>query len=115
MTKHWISYLLTALIACQSVLAFADSHETQTIFPVIEFDQANIVQNEKKVNEIDAKSSAQLVNIDHCDHCGFCHHGQLAPSLMSFSSSPNTHLFKTQYTDAVPSDPLFSFYRPPKV
>ncbi len=119
MTKHWISYLLIALIACQSVLAFADNHETRTTFPATPFasdyDQTDIVQSELQVNDIDAKNSAQLVNIDNCDHCGFCHHGQLVHSLVSFSSSPNTPLFKTQYTDAIPNGPLFSFYRPPQV
>lgn len=114
MTKHWISYLLIALIACQSVLAYAESHETRTTFPTVEFDQTDIVQIEIKINKIDAENSAQLVKIDNCDHCGFCHHGQLVPSLVSLSSSPNTPLFKTQYTDAVPNGLLFSFYRPPK-
>jgi hypothetical protein len=111
--------LLIALIACQSVLAFADNHETRTTFPATPFasdyDQTDIVQSELQVNDIDAKNSAQLVNIDNCDHCGFCHHGQLVPSILSFSSSTNTPLLKTQYTDVVPSSPLFSFYRPPKV
>lgn len=115
MTKHWISYLLIALIACQSVLAFAGSHETQTTPPTVELDQADIVQSELQDNQLDDKNSAQLVNIDSCDHCGFCHHGQLVPSILSFSSSTNTPLLKTQHTDVVPSSPLFSFYRPPKV
>ena len=115
MTKHWISYLLIALIACQSVLAFADSHETRTTLPVIEFYQADNVQSELQTDEIAPKNSVQLVNVDNCDHCGFCHHGQLVPSLASFSSSSNTPLFATQYTDTVPNSPLFSFYRPPKV
>jgi hypothetical protein len=107
--------LLIALIACQSVLAFADSHEKQISFPAIEFDQANIVQSEINANAINGQDTTQKVNIDNCDHCGFCHHGQLVPSLVSFSSSPNTPLFKTQYTDAAPNSPLFFFYRPPKV
>ena len=115
MTKHWTSYLLIALIACQSVLAFADSHDTRTTFPAIEFDQTDIVQSESQVNEIDERYPTQVVNIDNCDHCGFCHHGQLVHSLVSSSSSPNPPLFKTQYTDAIPNGPLFSFYRPPQV
>tara|TARA_R110001592_G_scaffold326841_1_gene607814 strand:+ start:13281 stop:13628 length:348 start_codon:yes stop_codon:yes gene_type:complete len=112
--KHWLSYLLVALIACQSVLAMADSHEARTTFPAIEFDQADIVQSELQVNEIDTKNSAQLINIDNCDHCGFCHHGQPVPSLLSFSFSPNTALLKTQYNNVAPSGHLFFLYRPPK-
>lgn len=114
-TKHWISYLLIALTACQSVLAFADSHETQIIFPAIEFDQADIAQSDIKDNEINEQDATQVVNIDNCDHCGFCHHGQIVPPLLSFSSSPKPPLLNSQYSDVVPGDPLFSFYRPPKV
>jgi hypothetical protein len=114
-TKHWISYLLISLVACQSVIAFADSHETQITFPAIEFEQYQLDQSKIKVNEINEQDATQIVNIDNCDHCGFCHHGQLVPSLLSFSSSPNTALLKTQHNDVAPSGHLFSFYRPPKV
>lgn len=114
MTKHWISYLLIALTACQSVIAFADSHETQITFPSTEFEQYQLDQSEIKVNEINEQDATQIVNIDICDHCGFCHHGQLVPSLLSFLSSLNTALLKTQYNDVAPSGHLFSLYRPPK-
>lgn len=112
MTKHWTSYLLIILIACQSVFAFADNHEVQDASPLAVFDQSDIVQNELIVNQLNTKDAT---NIDNCDHCGFCHHGQLVPVLLSFSSAPSTVLLKTQYNMAIPNDPLFSFYRPPKV
>lgn len=107
--------MLTALIACQSVLAFADSHEMEIAFPVVASDQADIVQSELTVNQLNERDATPLGSIDGCDHCGFCHHGQSIPALQAFSSAPRATSLNTQYNSAVPSGPLFSFYRPPKV
>tara|TARA_R110001592_G_scaffold361182_1_gene671217 strand:+ start:453 stop:806 length:354 start_codon:yes stop_codon:yes gene_type:complete len=117
MFKHWISYLLIALIACQSVLAVADNHETQATFSTINFNQADLVQSKPIVNDINEQDTLELmsVNTTSCDHCGFCHHGQPVPSHLTFSTSLNSSLLKVQYNDAAPCSPLFSFYRPPKV
>tara|TARA_R110002072_G_scaffold183743_1_gene339973 strand:+ start:1389 stop:1736 length:348 start_codon:yes stop_codon:yes gene_type:complete len=115
MFKHWISYLLIVLIACQSVLAVADSHDTQTTFPIIGFDQADLVQSELNVNEINKQDASQVISVDSCDHCGFCHYGQSIPSLLAFFSLLSPALHKSQYHDAAPGSPQFSFYRPPQV
>tara|TARA_R110001592_G_C13012560_1_gene736846 strand:- start:312 stop:659 length:348 start_codon:yes stop_codon:yes gene_type:complete len=115
MFKHWISYLLIVLIACQSILAFADSHDTQVTFSTINFDQADLVQSELNVNEINEQDAPEVISVDSCDHCGFCHHGQPIPSLLTFFSLLNPVSHKSQYHDAAPSSPQFSFYRPPQV
>lgn len=115
MFKHWISYLLIALIACQSVLAVADNHETRVTFPTIAFDQADLVHSELNVNEINEQDTIEVISVnDSCDHCGFCHHGQPVPSYLTIFSL-NSSLIKVQYNDTAPCSPLFSFYRPPRV
>jgi len=100
--------LLIALIACQSVLAFADSHETNITFSMIE------VERDLIIRPIDKHDATQIVNPDICDHCGFCHHGQLITSLLPAPASPNTDTLTIQYIGVAPSGHLFSVYRPPK-
>ena len=103
MFKHWISYLLIALIACQSVLAVADNHEAQATFSTINFNQADLVQSKPIVNDINEQGTLELISVNttSCDHCGFCHHGQPVPSHLTFSTSLNSSLHQSSCIGAL--------------
>lgn len=115
MKKHWISYFLVVLIACQSVLAIAGLHEARITLPEIGLEKIDIVKSEIKVNEVIEQDINSIISVDGCDYCGLCHYGQVTPSDFLFSRSPNTYLFEPHYIDVASSAPLFFLYRPPKV
>ena len=116
MNKNWVSYWLIALIACQSVWAFADSHDGQ-INPAkleINYSQSDVPQSDLSIDTENQGDSSPLAGIDNCDHCGFCHHGQLVLSAMLFSFPSDTARLNSQYSAAVLRRTLFAPYRPPK-
>lgn len=106
MSKLWLSYLLVALISCQSVFSFGDNHEAH--------DVALDTQIENLANALDTQDKNQPIEVDNCDHCGFCHNGQIIPLIASFTTTTNTDSHNIQPNELVPADPLFFLYRPPK-
>lgn len=118
MIKRWLSYLLATVIACQSLLAVADSHDTQVDLPTINFvtsyGHTEGFRSDSSKAEIGQKYTASD-HTDNCDHCGFCHHGHLIqPPLSLTSSLPITALVINQYHEVNPCKPASLLYRPPK-
>ncbi len=82
MLRTWLSYILVTLIALQSVLAIADTHEShQQGTGHIELDERTLL----KISDLSA--DAQL----DCNHCCHCHN--YAQVLIS----PN-HTLKTAFS-----------------
>ena len=117
--KNWVSFLLIMLIAVQSVLAVADTHE---IYPSDsehhELDDRNCPDNEADnlpVGEpVDLNRSP--ISANDCQHCSHLHSPlinllpSMASSLLLVADKP--HLFDRS-SFAANSLPA-SFYRPPR-
>ncbi len=77
MIKTWVSYLLIALIACQSVIAMADSHSLGNEHAKFEHDHYSDTVNDKSSSKIDINLSAP--SHDEC-HCHMICHLSLSSS-----------------------------------
>jgi hypothetical protein len=109
MTMKWIPYFLLLLIALQSVMAMADTHQ----------DHQSEVGHETLENPraaLETPTSMESNESADCQHCCHCHSPQL--NLLSATAFSNSDLSLKNFSEPGPrahSKHLFSLYRPPRV
>lgn len=75
MFREYLAYLLSALIAMQSVIAMADTHQahqSSVEHLTFDYDGSRLSENIPPGSTDDAKNYRGSVNTD-CQHCCHCH------------------------------------------
>lgn len=113
MTLRFLTYLLLALMAVQSITAVADVHSVhQSGVEHLSFDDH---EHEYGHDHSSKHSHAEFSDEPDCNHCCHCH-GHSTPAILTVAlmvASPNTSYSISAYLADIAPEPLANFLRPP--
>ena len=119
MIKKWLSYLLIALIALQSVSAIAgDEHQShQDGEQHLEFDHGHESTASAKIFNMEEESYSYAGVEFDCHHCCHCHgtHLNYVPTTSSSILLSLNSLGLNGYDNTTLNGYIASLFRPPKV
>ncbi len=115
MPLRFLTYLLLALMAVQSVTAMADVHSAhQTGVEHLSFD-AHDHENQDGYDHNSKHGHAEFFDEPDCHHCCHCH-GHTTTAILAVSLSihslDNPYILSAYLADIAP-EPLANFLRPP--